>query len=187
MVGKLGCWPHPGELQQLRRVDWAAAEQHLAPRTRDMITIPATVANSNRATALEKDACREGMRAHGEVTSLHSGTKVSVSGAAAAATPHCHVHTPDAFLLKAIHVSRHRISGLAAGLQPGLVQRIGQETMLGRELAVTASIVIRAAGSTFSTLEVRQNMSIAPTRSALRLPVLEIHRIASHIHQAVDG
>ena len=176
---------HPGELQQLGRVDGSAAENQLF--TLDPMRRPCVrVLERARTPALEHDAGRERMGEHFEVRPAHRRAQVGVGGAAASAAAHGHVHATEAFLLEAVDVGGLRIARLAGGGQPRGVQRIFQRAIAGLQLAVRTAIVVAAFLALLGAPKIRQHVAVGPAGRTLFLPALEIVGIAADVHQAVD-
>ncbi len=127
------------------------------------------------------------MRAHGEVWAFHRRAQIGIGGARATPDPDRHVEASESFLLIAIDVGRPRIAGLLAGREPGRVQRIRQRAVSRLQRTRIAAVGIAAFGARLGTAEIRQHRGIVPARGALRLPALEVLRVAAHVNEAIDG
>src|SRR5262245_42526216 len=78
---------HPGELEQLRRVERAAREDHLAARAnfhRRSAAPALAIADASSALALEDQARRMHLGAHLKIRPLHRGAQEGTRGAHAA-------------------------------------------------------------------------------------------------------
>jgi len=96
---ELGRVADAGELQQLRRVDRAAAEDHLARAK----CLPLDL-HPDRARAFEDDALDERARAYLEVRPVHDGMEVRARRAEAAALADVAVELRKALLPVAVHI-----------------------------------------------------------------------------------
>ena len=123
---------------------------------------------------------------HLEIAPLHRRPQIGVGGRPAHAVPHRHVEAAESLLLLAVEVGAHRIAGLPARLDEGVVERIALGPCARRQRPVAAAIGVGAAAQTFGAAEIGQHVAIAPARRAFLLPALEIERIAAHIDEAVD-
>ena len=63
------------ELQKLRRIERARAEQHFAVYARFVTASTVLVVDSDRALALETDAGNEALRQHAQIRSTNGGTQ----------------------------------------------------------------------------------------------------------------
>ena len=183
---QLGCWPDARQLQQLGRIDRAAAKNHLRVGVNPMGDAVLRVLECARTPALEHDAGRQGMRAYFEIRPVHGRAEVGVGGAATPTVSHRHVHPAETFLLEAVDVRGLRIAGLGCRRQPGGMQGIAKATIARLQLAVAAAVFIAAFLASFGAPEIRQHIAVRPTRCALAGPALEILRITADVHQAVD-
>src|SRR5690606_2164947 len=90
--------------QQLRRVDRAAAEDHLAPGPVVERAAAFPAGHAGRAPAVEGDALDHGAGAHGEVRARPGGVEVSDRGGAARAVALGDLVQADAELRGAVEV-----------------------------------------------------------------------------------
>ncbi len=72
--------PHARQLQQLRRIDRAAAQYDLAPRPCHLLAPALPVADADRAAPIEGDLGRERMGGHFEVGAFHRRLEIGVGG-----------------------------------------------------------------------------------------------------------
>src|SRR6185437_895659 len=101
------CGPDARELEELRRIDRAAAQDHLATRADlDLRTIAATlaVADAHCLLALEYEGGGMRMGMHGEVGPLHRRMKIASRGTDTAAVADDALHVADACLQGAVVV-----------------------------------------------------------------------------------
>ena len=178
--------PTPRELQQLRRVERAAAQDHLAARPRDMFLAAAPIPHARGAAAVEHDAGREGMRHQRDAAARHRRMQVGARRTPAAAAMHRHVHAAEAFLLLPVDVLGRGIAGLARRLQPRRVQRVAHRAVLRVQRPVGAAPGIAAFRPRLGAAEIRQHVAIGPALGALAFPPVEVERVAAHVDHAVD-
>ncbi len=175
-----------GELEQLRRVDRAARQDHLAPRGHQMLGAAFAIGDADRALALPQDMGGERVRFHAEIGPRHRRLEIGIGRAPAAAAMDGHVHAPKAFLLRAVDVVGQRIARLLRRIEKGGVERVLQPAITGVESALGAAIGITALVARLGATEIGEDLGKAPAARALFLPAFEIHRIAANIDQSVD-
>src|ERR1700740_1108671 len=107
------CVADAGELEELRRVDGAAAEDDLA-RADDLAAVDL---DADGPRALEHDLGNERPAADLEVRSAHGGMEVGARGAEAAAAPDRPVERGEALLSVAVDVVRELVAGLLHRLE----------------------------------------------------------------------
>ena len=177
-----------GKLQQLRRVDGAAAQDDLATRLHLHFGIATQVDHARGATPGKNHPAHPRLGTHFKVLATHGRTQIGIGRAATHASPHRHVHAAEALLLVTIHVVGGRITGLLRGFQPCGMQRIPGRAIRGGELALSATIVRRPFGTGFRLLEIRQHIRVAPARGAAFVaPALEVVGVATNVDETIDG
>ena len=117
---------------------------------------------------------------HVEVTARRAG--------AAAVRRDGPVHRAEAFLLVAVQVVGMRVTGLNAGLDHGVVQRVVVVLRRGHaDRAVAAVIFVGADVAAFRLPEIGQAVAVGPVvKAGLARPVVVIQRVAADIAHAVD-
>ena len=180
-----------GELQQLRRVDGTAAQNHLAAGL-DVVGAVAVdhlhPRGLGRAGVGRKAHTRHQCAgAHLQVGAREGRAQVGHGGAPAAALVHRHVHGAQAFLAVAVHVFGARITGLLAGFNEGVVERVFAGAGGHMQGPTVAPVVVPALGPCFGLAEVGQAVGIRPVlQSGVRRPALVVHGVAADVDHAVD-
>ena len=186
--------PDAGDLQELRAVHGAAAQDHFlvgAHLHRPAVAAALAVAHADGPLAVEHDLRRLGMRAHGEVRPLHRRMQVAARGAHAPSVPDDALHVADAGLHRAVVVAVARDPHLHRALDEGLAQGIAPVEIGDRQLAlVAAEGLVHSIGDVgdalFAAPEVRQHVGIAPAVIAALGPAVEVEPLATIVDVAVD-
>ena len=170
-AAELGRRPDAGELQQLGRIDRPAAQDHLAPRARLVVASAAPVVRTPTARRPSKamrvaSACVTTLR----LRAFHRRPQIGVGGRRAHAVPHRHVEGAKPLLPLAVEVGAHRIAGLAARLDEGLVERVALGALRGRERPAVAAPGVGAAAQSFRRGGSRAARSDIPSPWRLPLP-----------------
>ena len=176
----------PRQLQQLRRIDRPACQDHLTPGVDDRLHAVAAIDDPRRPSPVEDDAAGQRMGHHGQVRAAHRRFEIGAGGAPAASAMDGHVHPAEAFLLIAVDVRRFGIARFARGVDEGAIQRIGQLPILRVERPGVAAPGVPAFLPRFRAPEIGQHMTIAPAGRPFPFPPIEIGGIAAHIDHAVD-
>ena len=182
--------PDARDLQELRRVHRAAAQDQLAARPhldRGAVAAALAVAHANGALALEHDLGDVGVRAHGEIFALHRRMQVAAGGALAHAVLDDALHVAHARLHGAVVVAVARDAHLHRALDEGLADRVAPVEVGDRQVAVAAAEgVVGLADPPFAPAEVGQHVGIAPAAVAALGPAVEIEPLAAIVDMAVD-
>ena len=177
-----------GELEQLRGVDRAAAEDHLAGLDRVVAPAAALVVDADRPLALEPDLCRQRQRLDGEVLAVAHRVQVGAGGGEPAAAVDVAVEPRESLLAVAVDVVGEVVAGLDGGLEERVEERVGRRTALELERAVAAAPVVGAGQAVLHPLEVRQAVEVVPLLQArLPRPPLVVHRVAALEDHPVDA
>jgi hypothetical protein len=114
----------PGQHQQLRRVDRARREDHLA-RLDPLGVVPAAAQlHADGAALLDQHAFDQRMRAHVQVFALTRGLQERRRAGAARAVALGHLVQPEAGLLLAVEVVVAREAGALGGIDQGFRQHV---------------------------------------------------------------
>src|ERR1700761_7426876 len=178
--------PHTRKLQELRRINRAATENDLAPRAHLPLTSATPVVDTDRAAPLEGDLSREGMNGDLKVRAFHRRPEIGVGGRPSHAVPHRHAERAKSLLPLAVEVIAHRVAGLPAGLDEGVIERIAFAPMRICQGSRASTVGVSSALETLGATEVGEHVSIAPPFRALLFPALEIERMPAHIDHAID-
>src|SRR5581483_12478311 len=169
-------------LQELRRVDRAAAEDHLACADR-----PAARDAPRGALPVEDDPLHEDPGAYLEVRTLHRRMEVRPRRRPPPAAPDVAVELREALLAVPVDIVGQRVARLLDGGEEGVEQRPFGGTALEDERPVAATPVVGAGEAGLHLLEVRQAMGVVPAaRAALVRPALVVERVPALEDHPVD-
>src|SRR4029077_18620662 len=113
-----------GELHQLRAVDGAAAQDDLAGVYALGCAAPVPIVDADRALALEHDPLDERPGDDIEVLSVHHRMQIGAGRRQAASVPDVAVEFRETFLTVTVYVICARVTGLFAGGEERLEQRV---------------------------------------------------------------
>ena len=164
---------HARELQQLRRVDRAGGEDHLARGAHHAPRAAPVVGHARGALALEDDARHVRALAQCEVRALERGAQVGVGRAPAPAVADQGLVVARAFLRARVVVRVARHAELAERVDEGLAQRVAQARLARLQLLAGAA-------------EVGLHVLPAPAGRAGGDPVLVVLGLAADVQVAVD-
>ena len=179
------------ELQQLRRIDGAAAQDHLAAGVQALQLAAAHRLYAHGARRVvgpvEQDAGRERGGLQRQVGALQGRAKVRHRGAPAPAPVHRHVHRAKTLLAKPVHVVGACITRLLAGRDEGLVERVAAGTGAHMQRPGVAPVGVTTLGARLGAAKVRQATRVGPFRQAVVPgPAVVIERMAADVDHAVD-
>ena len=178
------------ELQELRRVDRPAAEDHLIGLGRPGAPARPRVLDSNRPRAVEQHARGQRERLHGQVGTVHHRMQVGLRSRQALAVVDVAIEGGKALLPIAVDVRGQRMAGLLYGGEERVKKRTASRTALEHERAVVTAEGIVALGgqAVLHALEVGQAMGVVPRLHPLaRGPALVVQRVAALEDHAVDA
>ena len=185
---ELGGVAHTGELQQLRRVDRAAAEDDLAGHDPPHSPPTAPVLDAASALAVEEDFGGEGARADGQVRPCHGRVQVGLRRAPASTAVDVPVEACEALLTSAVHVVGEREPGLLHRFEERAEQRVRRRATLQEERTVAAPVLVGPLPAGLHALEVGQAVGEVPGRHPrVGGPPLVVHRVAPLEDHAVDA
>src|SRR5262245_16028127 len=153
---------HAGELEELRRVDRAAAEDHLARRD-PLDPAPVPDVDADRARAVEHDAQHECATADLEVRAVRYGMEVRARRAPAAAVADRAVERAEAFLAVPVDVGGALVAGLGRRLEERAEELVRRRPALEDERPARAPVEIRPSHARLHALEVREAVRVAPS------------------------
>ncbi len=178
--------PEAGQLQELRRLDRARAQQHLARCAHRGLRAVTPIADAHRAPPLELDAGRAGTGLDRQVGPPARGLEIRGRRRAAQAVARRQLEVAGAVLPRAVEVVGARNAELAGGGDQGLDERVPPGDVGDRERPVAAVVLARAAGVRLRLDEVAQGLARVPAVGAERLPAVEILRLPADLDQPVD-
>ncbi len=180
----------PGELQELRGVDRAAGQDHLAGV--DPLRAAAAPGNvdADGPAALEADPRHELAGPDLEVPAAHDRVEVGARGAEPTPPVDVAVERREALLPVAVDVVGQVVARLLAGREERGEERVGGRTALQHQRAVMAPprIVGRGRQARLHLLEVGQAVGVVPGRHAgIGRPALVVERVAALEDLPVDA
>src|SRR5580704_4008248 len=179
-----------GNLQQLRRVHRAAAQDHFlggAHFHRRAIAAAFAVADADGALSFQDDLGGVGVRADREVLAAHRRMEIAARGAPAPAVLDDALYVAHARLQGAVVVAVARDAHLHGALDEGIADRVAPFEVGDRQIALAAAEgLVRLADPPLGPAEVGQHVGIAPAVVAALRPAVEIHALAAIVDVAVD-
>ena len=180
-----------GHLEQLGRVERAAAQDHLAAR--DPFASAARATYSTPVTRVPSTTRRvtSARHAHVEVGAVGDRAEVGVRPRSTR-RPRWRLRSKrgEALLAVAVDVVGERVAGLLHGVEERLEQRVGDRAPLEHERAVVAAVLVvgRGGEAVLHPLEVRQAVGVVPRRHAgVGRPPLVVERVAALEDHPVDA
>ena len=182
--------PDAGQLEELRRVERPAGQDHLAGRDPVRRQDRPRHLDADGPPALEQHAVDERARPHLEVRAAHGGMQVRAGGRPAAAPPDVPVEGREPLLPVAVHVVRARVARLDRRREERAEQRVRGRTALERERPAVAAVrvVVVGRGAILHPLEVRQAVGVVPGRHPrIGRPALVVEGVAALEDHPVDA
>src|SRR4051794_27603709 len=154
----------PRQLEELRRIEGAAAEDHLAGTDRLGPAALALDLDAGRASTVHMDPGHERPRPELQVGPMPDRVEIRASRAHPTTLPDVPIERREALLPVAVHVRRQVISGLDCRVEPRAEQRARRRAALEAEWsAMAAPGVIRGrGGAVLHPLEVGEAMRVRP-------------------------
>src|SRR5215472_6882246 len=173
--------------QQLRRLERARRQDHLAPRTDRFRFLALDILDANGALAVEDDArcLRAGLDAQVRPRP-HMRVDVAARGAPAFAVLLRHLIDAEPLLLGAVEIVANAELPLARALQEHLAHRIVRLRTLDMQWAALAVIFAVKLGIVLRTLEVGQHVGVGPAGIAERGPLIVVGTVAAAVDHGVD-
>ncbi len=187
---ELGRGADARELQELRRVDGATAQDDRA--SSDLTGWPGAlvVDDADGTPALEGDATHEGARLDLEVRPVRDGMQVGSRGRQATTTADVAVERGEALLPLPVDVWCERVAGLLDGLEEGAEEGVGGRPALQpkRPAVSPVGVVLGRRQAVFRAPEVGQAVRVVPVGHArVGGPALEVELVATLEDHAVDA
>ena len=173
--------PDARQLQQVRRADRAAGDDHFLARAQAQPPVRSLHFDADGALSFEQDALHQRLRHHREVGAAAGAPQVGLPGAAAKATQAVLVEQRRAFALGAIQAVAQRQARFAARVQEGLAQRMALQEARHRQ-----RMIRRGAVHVLDLPVVRQHFVERPAGAALGHPVRVLGVAAAHVQHAVE-
>jgi hypothetical protein len=173
-------------LQQLRRIDRAAGQQHLAAGKHAAHNPVLRKFETDCAPALEQYPLRQCAGHDPQIGPLQRRTQIGDRGAAPAHVAYGHLQWPDPVLLGAVEIGVALVARLLGGGYEGIVQFVLRAQIGDVERAAGAVMHVGAALLIFRPAEIRQHIVIRPAGIAELAPQIEILLLPADINQPVD-
>ena len=174
------------ELQELRRVDRAARQDHLAPGMRGTRRAAQGIVDADRAPALETHPAGQRMDVDAQVWPLARRLEIADRGAAAPAIAAGQLVRAGAFLGRSVEVVVARQAGLDGGLDIGVADLAVVGQVGDAERPADAVQRVGAALLVLGLLEVGQHVVPCPADVAELAPIVVVAGLAADVDQAVD-
>ena len=181
-----GCRADTGKLQQLWRVDRAAAQNHLDPGLGGFALAVLDILNADGLLAFEQDSGGQGPGLDSEILATHGGMQIGHRRRAALTVLHGELVVANPLLFGAVNVGIARNAGFDTRLHHGVGDFMGVPDVGYVERAVHGMVV---AGSPFLVLgaqEIGTNIVPAPPFAAELAPAVIVGVLATHIQHGVD-
>ena len=152
--------PDPGKLQQLRRVDRAAREQHLAPRPGSAHDPVLRIFEAYCALALEQHAVRQCADLDAQIGPPHCRPQIRHRRAAAPHVADGHLQRADPVLLGAVEIRIELMAGLLRSGDKGIVQFVPCPQIGDAQWSANAVMLVGAALLVFGAPEIGEHILI---------------------------
>ena len=174
------------DLQQMRRVDGAARQDHLARGHH--LAIPALLAEGDTYAALAFEQQPGGKRLglDAQVRPASRLRQKRACGRAAEAAIARHLRIADALVLAAVEVVGQRKAGLLRGVDEPMGQVQGRAVVLDQDGAALAALLGLARRIALDRLEIGQHLVERPALAAHLRPAVVVGRVAADPEHAVD-
>ena len=181
--------PHAGEHQQLRRVNRAGTQQHLARRAHLARSAGGSDVDAGGAASLDANAGDGSTAEHSEIRARKGRHQHGARAGIAAAAMNRALAQPVAFRIKSGEIfAVSKTADRRKGIGKRLIQAIGfrnEGHVNGPVDAVHGDIA--PVGIVFRQAKIRQYLLPAPAGIAGRSPIVVVRRVAAVIGHAVDG
>ena len=185
---QVGGRAHAGQLQQLGRVDRAAAADHPPGADRLRAPAPACDFHAHRACAVEENARDQHLGAQVEIGTVHDRVQIRTRRAQPSPAMHVAVEGGKAFLTIAVDVVGERVARFLHGGEECVEKRTGRGAAFQHQGTVVAAKVVAAGQTRLHALEVGQAVGVVPCRHAgVGGPACVVQRIAALEDHAVDA
>jgi hypothetical protein len=178
--------PDPGKLQQLRRVDRAARQQHLAPRPGSAHDPVLRIFEAYCALALEQHAVRQCADLDAQIGPPHCGAQISHGSAAAPHVADGDLQRSDTVLLGAVKVGVEFMARLLRPGNKGVMQFVAGPQIGDAQWTANAVMLVGAAFLVLGAAEIGQYVLIRPAGIAELAPQIEILLLATDVDEPID-
>ena len=187
VLAQEGARPDPGELQELRRVDRSAAEDHLLAGADGAKLAPLPILHAYGALALEQHAGGERVGLHMQVGALHGAVQVGDGGGHAGAVLLGHLIPAHPLLLGAVQVGAAGNAGLYGRFDGGVGDGVAVGHVGHVQGAADAVHGVLAALLVLGLPEVGRHVVPRPAGAAHLAPAVVVGVLAAHVEHGVDG
>src|SRR6266508_5783153 len=175
MLAKLRLRTDPREEQQVRRLDRAPADDHLAASGGGLHAAVARVLDARAAVAVKEQTSCLRVRAEGEVRAAGGRVEVGLLRAETATVLDVDPVPAGALHVLAVEVVAPRVAELAARVD---------ERLRGRVRPVLARVLERQR--LLEALEVREALRVRPAVAPVRGPIVVVRGMAPDVHHDVE-
>ena len=177
-----------GQHQQLRRLERAGGQDHLAPRADRLLLLALHVFDADGALALEQNLRRLRRRLDLEIAAvadmrMHIGAR----RAPALAVVLRHLVGAESFVIFGVEILADAELRLLRCLPENVMHGIAGAQLVDAQRAALAVILAVEFGVVLGTLEIGQHVRIRPAGVAERGPVVVVPAMAADIDHGVDG
>ncbi len=172
--------------QQLRRIERASADDHLAPRAQLAFPPVLDEPDAHRAALLDDDPRDAHAGAHAQVAAMPGRPQVGAGRAAAPAVARGDLVEPAAGRVARVEVFVVGQPRLLAGPQPRLAERVDVADVGYAERAAGAVLRVAEALVVLGAQEIRQHVGMGPAGRAGLAPAIVVGRHAADVDHRVD-
>ena len=176
-----------GELQQLRRLHAAGAQDGFTRRARTVHQPTVSVFDTGGTCAFKQDAGHHCAGDKLQLGPLHRRVKIAFAHTEAKTAAGGKLHQSAAEIVPTVVVRIFGEAGLGAGTQKCVGERIAWPVFGDCKRSVAPAHGRIAAGIGFHAAKQRRHIVVAPTRVAQIAPMVVFGRIAAHPEHAIDG
>ena len=175
-------------LEQLWRVEGAAAQDDLVGRHRASSTAPGAVGDAGGPPTVEAHAQHGGPRHHLEVPAVHHRVQVGARRAEPAAAVEVLIEAGEALLAVAVDIVGQRVTRLLNSLEEGAEQRVRRRAAFEHDRSTVAAVLVATGQAVLHLLEVREAVGVVPVGHAwVGCPALVVERVAALEDHPVDA
>ena len=184
---QLGAVADAGEHEQLRRVEGAGGQQHLAPGVQGLRLAVQQRLHAGGAAAIQQHAPRLRAGEHAQVGARHGRVQVGAGGVPALAVLLRDLVEAHAFLRGAVEVVVARPAGGHRGFDKARRHRVGRAQVGHVQRPVGAVQGVGTALVALCAAEPGQHVGPAPAGGALGGPGVVVLGLAAGVDHGVDG
>lgn len=153
-----------------------------------MLLLPSDDHSNRVASFTKNDLLDRQLRFHVQVLPFaQNGPQISSRRAPTHSVLYGAVHDAESFLLESVHVVGAAVTGLDAGVDERVVQRVDGAISVHVQRAVGAPILVSAATVGLRLLKIWQTVGVGPSGTIFFLgPTIVVERMASNVAHGVE-